>query len=106
MSANLETSPRHALQAEYERGFIDGMQEQMKRSVDRAVNAMAASAEEKKQDHVDLTIAYMSGFHDGKKKREWVGLTDADIEQEFGFIDEMLRDYAYRIEAICKGKNT
>ena len=25
----------------YERGFIDGMQEQMKRSVDRAVNAMA-----------------------------------------------------------------
>ena len=24
----------------YERGFIDGMQEQMKRSVDRAVNAM------------------------------------------------------------------
>jgi hypothetical protein len=28
-------------QQEYERGFIDGMQEQMKRSVDRAVNAMA-----------------------------------------------------------------
>ena len=25
----------------YERGFIDGMQEQMKRSVDRAVNAMS-----------------------------------------------------------------
>ena len=25
----------------YERGFIDGMQEQMKRSVDKAVNAMA-----------------------------------------------------------------
>ena len=49
MSANFETSPRHALQAEYERGFIDGMQEQMKRSVDRAVNAMAASAEAEKQ---------------------------------------------------------
>ena len=32
---------------EYERGFIDGMQEQMRRSVDRAVNAMAASAEER-----------------------------------------------------------
>ena len=32
-----------ALRAEYERGFIDGMQEQMRRSVDRAVNAMADS---------------------------------------------------------------
>ena len=32
-----------ALRAEYERGFIDGMQEQMRRSVDRAVNAMAES---------------------------------------------------------------
>ena len=85
MSANFETSPRHALQAEYERGFIDGMQEQMKRSVDRAVNAMAASAEAEKQepviDNQDLTIAYMSGFHDGKKKREWVGLTDDEIDQ-------------------------
>ena len=28
-------------QKEYERGFIDGMQEQMRRSVDKAVNAMA-----------------------------------------------------------------
>ena len=37
-------------QQEYERGFIDGMQAQMKRSVDRAVNAMA--------------------------QRTWVGLTD------------------------------
>jgi hypothetical protein len=42
-------------QEEYERGFVDGMQEQMKRSVDRAVNAMC--------------------------KREWVGLTDEDIQQ-------------------------
>jgi hypothetical protein len=39
-------------QQEYERGFIDGMQEQMKRSVDRAVNAMA--------------------------QRTWVGLTDVE----------------------------
>lgn len=29
-----------ALRAEYERGFIDGMQAQARRSVDRAVNAM------------------------------------------------------------------
>ena len=31
-----------APEPDYERGFIDGMQEQMKRSVDRAVRAMAA----------------------------------------------------------------
>jgi hypothetical protein len=30
-------------------------------------------------DHGDeLTIAYMSGLHDGKKKREWVSLTDEE----------------------------
>ena len=27
----------------------------------------------------DLTIAYMSGFHDSKKKRTWVGLTDEEV---------------------------
>lgn len=33
--------PRLDQGPDYERGFIDGMQEQMRRSVDRAVNAMA-----------------------------------------------------------------
>ena len=28
-------------ESDYERGFVDGMQEQMKRSVDKAVNRMA-----------------------------------------------------------------
>jgi hypothetical protein len=32
-----------------------------------------------KQEPDELTIAYMSGFFDGKKKREWVGLTDEDM---------------------------
>ena len=69
-------------QQEYERGFIDGMQEQMRRSVDRAVNAMA--------------------------QRTWVGLTDEDIEiafddtQEGGGFD----DFARAIEAKLKEKNT
>jgi hypothetical protein len=40
-----------------------------------------AIAEAEKQEPDDLTIAYMSGFHDGKKKREWVGLTDEDLRQ-------------------------
>lgn len=38
-----------------------------------------AIEQEEKQDY--LTIAYMSGVYDGKKvKREWVGLTDDEIE--------------------------
>ena len=37
--------PRLDQGPDYERGFIDGMQEQMKRSVDRAVNAMGGKEE-------------------------------------------------------------
>jgi len=44
-------------QQEYERGFIDGMQEQMKRSVDRAVNAMA------QRTWVELTLEDMETTH-------------------------------------------
>jgi hypothetical protein len=39
-------------------------------------------------------------------QRQWVGLTDDDIEQEFGFIDELLRDCVYRTEAKVREKNT
>ena len=39
-------------------------------------------------------------------QRTWVGLTDEDLEAEFNFIDELLRDCCYRIEAKLKEKNT
>ena len=39
-------------------------------------------------------------------QRQWVGLSDEDIEQEFGFIDELLRDCVHRTEAKLKEKNT
>ncbi len=39
-------------------------------------------------------------------QRTWVGLTDEDIEQEFGFIDELLRDCVHRTEAKVREKNT
>jgi hypothetical protein len=39
-------------------------------------------------------------------QRQWVGLTDEEIEQEFGFIDELLRDCVHRTEAKLKEKNT
>jgi len=39
-------------------------------------------------------------------QRTWVGLTDEEIEAEFGFIDELLRDCCYRTAAKLKEKNT
>ena len=69
-------------QEEYERGFIDGMQEQMKTSVDRAVNAMC--------------------------KREWVGLTDEEIwsnGSRLSLSERGIREFARAIEAKLKEKN-
>ena len=53
----------------------------------------------------DLTIAYMSGFYDGKKR--WVGLTDEEMRQ----LDEALNlqgryPIIQAIEAKLKAKNT
>ena len=66
--------------SEYERGFIDGMQKQMQSSVDKAVNAMG--------------------------KREWVGLTDEEIQECLqGLPTQTIDVYARRIEAKLKDKN-
>jgi hypothetical protein len=58
-------------------------------------------------------MAYLKGTHAEARplyatppQRTWVGLTDEDIEQEFGFIDELLRDCVQRTEAKLKEKNT
>ena len=48
------TKPRLDQGADYERGFVDGMQKQMQSSVDKAVNAMS---------------------------RTWVGLTDEELRE-------------------------
>ena len=63
------------------------------------------------QEPDDLTIAYMSGFYDGKKKREWVGLTD----EEQNFIYQQMKSsvagepfwvrFAHAIEQALKEKN-
>ena len=58
----------------------------------------------------DLTIAYLSGFHDGKKKREWVGLTDEEIKEIVGpWGDTPIKGYTRKlfdqIEAKLKEKN-
>ena len=79
MSRNLE---KPAAQAEYERGFIDGLQKQMQSSVDKAVNSMS---------------------------RQWVGLTDEEIQAVLDkpepFYDTMFW-FARTIERKLKEKNT
>lgn len=66
---------------DYERGFIDGMQEQAGRSVDRAVNAMV---------------------------RKWEPLTEAEkvnVAIACGCADVAWMDFADAIEAKLKEKN-
>ena len=61
------------------------------------------------QDHDDaLTIAYQSGYYDGKKaaQRPWVGLTDEEIA-EFDWKHAVVDAECVRaIEAKLKEKNT
>ena len=66
---------------------------------------------QKEQDHDDLTIAYMSGFYDGRKKREWVGLTDEEIKYIEATTtclenESWLRNLTRNLEAKLKEKNT
>ena len=48
-----------------------------------AVNAIHKALAQPEQEPDDLTIAYMSGVHDGKKQRTWVGLTEEEVESSF-----------------------
>ena len=52
---------------DYERGFVDGMSEQAKRSVDRAVNRMTDALEQPQRILTDEVIADLwhqnGGFH-------------------------------------------
>lgn len=95
-SKTSDSLPKLDEEMDYERGFVDGMQYQMQKSVDKAVNAMA---------------------------RKWVGLTDAEIDKEFdsegytgvAFADgrtgivldrQAARDFARAIAAKLREKNT
>ena len=72
--------PRLDQGADYERGFIDGMQYQMQSSVDKAVNAMS---------------------------RTWVGLTDEEIKDIVRNMPyEPDQDDIRAIEAKLKERNT
>ena len=83
--------------SDYERGFIDGMQNQMQSSVDKAVNAMTQP----------------TYYIPNKDERTWVGLTDEEIkafdtwhdnrEEEVGWCNPS--EIVAYIEAKLKEKN-
>jgi len=77
-------------QREYERGFIDGMQKQMQSSVDKAVNTMTRP----------------TYYIPSKDQREWVGLTDEEIETIYAECNVWDKfEYERMLEAKLKEKN-
>ena len=75
--------------ADYEHGFIDGMQYQMQSSVDKAVNAMTQP----------------TYYIPSKDQRTWVGLTDEEIESTY--MDTInFQENARALEAKLKERNT
>ena len=90
------------------------------REIEKIGNAMKVIKEalaQPEQESDDLTIAYMSGFHDGKNtpQREWVGLTEEEIDSlnfiqvegcqcSLSYIDG-IEEFAKSIEAKLREKN-
>jgi hypothetical protein len=71
--------------------------------VDRALQALAQPPLPA-QEPDELTIAYMSGLYDGKKKRPWAGLTEEEVEHIAD--SEWEEAFVRLIEAKLKEKNT
>jgi len=106
-------------QKEYERGFVDGMQEQMKRSVDKAVNAMTRRAwldmttREQIARHVEQmgmngygTLAIAAAIRSmdlNAEEREWVGLTPVERARIYTL---PTYEWMQAVEEKLKEKNT
>jgi len=99
---------------DYERGFVDGAQHQMKTSVDKAVNKMA------QRDWVETNnqaCAILRQVHDMlalasyPPRKTWVGLTDDEIKEIVGSwgdtpVKGYTRNLMDQIETKLKEKNT
>jgi hypothetical protein len=101
--------PRLDQGADYERGFVDGMQYQMQSSVDKAVNATPQRTEQVPQIAFNAeVVGYIA------PQRTWVGLTDEEIDKTHEThvwdarrkVWNARRSYARAIEAKLKEKNT
>jgi hypothetical protein len=66
--------------------------------------ALTPPAAQPAQEPDELTIAYMSGLYDGKKKRPWIGLTDVERSQ-LVTLHHGWNEYGQAIEAALRSKN-
>ena len=115
MIKDLDKKVAHAMELQYERGFIDGMQKQMQSSVDKAVNRMAQTQEPVAEIVSDTFGCLSTKWRDewtpneGDKlyttppKRTWVDLTDEEIDNINYTSAHML---AREVLAKFKEKNT
>jgi hypothetical protein len=96
--------------ADYERGFIDGMQKQMQSSVDKAVNRMAQT-----QEPVQFKCTVIDDVHPNgipleqwtsPPQRTWVGLTIEEIASCCRESTTTQLSFAQELEAKLKEKNT
>ena len=78
-----------------------------------AITALREALAQPAQEPDELTIAYMSGLYDGKKKRPWVGLTFAEMQDAHSSAakncprgGDSVKWFAETIEAKLKEKNT
>jgi hypothetical protein len=70
-----------------------------------AITSIKEALAQPEQEPDELTIAYMSGLYDGKKKRPWVGLTD-DEHCDIWYKESLdWMEYGKAIEAMLKEKN-
>ena len=98
---------KQALEA-LERGRSQIIGALVQQDQDEAIASLRQAIEKaEKQEPDELTIAYMSGLYDGKKKREWVGLTEEEItackRTEKRYLSS--QEFAHAIEAKLKEKN-
>jgi len=104
-----QTELTKLLMESYDKGVADALAET------KAALAQPAQEHVAVQHHDDtLTIAYQSGFYDGKKaaQRPWVGLTDGERLEAAGIdaagidaADEWFWEVVEAIEAKLKEKN-
>ena len=125
------TTPRLDQGADYERGFIDGMQHQMQSSVDKAVNAMAQPEQEPvayiniEERKLEWAYKYMSWdtptvvnlpkipLYTTPPQRTWVGLTEEELCEIVGLSTNdsdwnvfKVQEWLRKVEAKLKEKNT
>jgi hypothetical protein len=70
-------------------------------------NTFLKKMNKEQKEILSMARAYIDGLFDGKKKRPWVGLTDAEYEQIHLQMNPMYfyKDFARAVEAKLREKN-